>query len=834
MTEQTRPDEGRLSHSRVARMAALIAMTTPFGATTAWSQDEVEDTGGRLAEVTITAEFRATNLQETPIAITAVNAEMLEQRSQTNIFELTSQSPNVVLAPQGQANGSGIIAFIRGVGQTDFNFALEPGVGIYIDDVYYPTLTGSLVDLLDLERVEVLRGPQGTLAGRNSIGGAIKLFSQKPRGDGTGSLSLTYGSFSRVDVRGVADFSLIDDKLYARVSGVTKNRDGYVDRVDYACTHPNSGLPTLNVGTGCKLGTLGGQAYTAGRMSLRWLASDRVEVNLQGDVTADNSEAGADVLRRANIGDANPSPAADGVSGWLVALDDGNPATPVVPYDCRFVPYGPYSCDPNGRDAYLSYANFLDPGVITNPGSPLPYKPATVPPVQTLDQYGASATVDWSLSDFYSLKSITAWRRYDSSWAQDVDGSPLPSQQLLQTLKHWQWSEEIRLNGSIPAAKLDYTLGAFYFEQGGTLEARVDLNYAHIDFVHGPDTTPSKSQAAFVHSVLHLTDTTNLSAGVRYSKDEKEYTYFRRNPDGTLPSCNFPFTAGPFGADQPTNCALGGLFNISDSFSGDRLDWRVALDHKWTDDFMTYAQVSTGYKGGGVNPRPFFGPATPAINQLKAFDPETLLTYEVGFKSDLLDNRMRFNTSVFYNNYKDIILTSTACPIAPCLQPNNVGEANVKGIEVETEIHPTDQFLIDGSVSYLDFQYTETNQALTNISKDMVTPFTPEWKASVGLQYTFVMGEQGALIARLDGAYTSKVYGNAINEITNQIDGYTVANARLTWRAGNDKWQAALEVTNLTDKVYYYSVFDQAHSSGTTSYAPALPRAWALSIKHNF
>src|SRR5688572_21775274 len=212
MTEKARTNERVSLQSRLVRKAVWIAMTTALGATTAWSQETTteEDTGGRLEEVTITAEFRSTNLQETPIAITAVNAEMLEQRSQTSIYELTAQAPNVQLAPQGQANGSGIIAFIRGVGQTDFNFALEPGVGIYIDDVYYPTLTGSLVDLLDLERVEVLRGPQGTLAGRNSIGGAIKLFSQKPKGDGTGSLSLTYGRFSRVDVRGVADFSLIE------------------------------------------------------------------------------------------------------------------------------------------------------------------------------------------------------------------------------------------------------------------------------------------------------------------------------------------------------------------------------------------------------------------------------------------------------------------------------------------------------------------------------------------------------------------------------------------------------------------------------------------------
>ncbi|HET9395102.1 MAG TPA: TonB-dependent receptor plug domain-containing protein, partial [Nitrospiraceae bacterium] len=409
--------------SRVHRaLAGTIALLSGTGIATA-QEDTAPDSP--LGEVVVTAEFREASVQETPIAITAVNAEGLEARSQTSIEQVAAQAPSVHLGPQGQANGSGLIAFIRGVGQTDFNFALEPGVGLYIDDVYYPTLTGSLVDLMDLERVEILRGPQGTLAGRNSIGGAIKLFSKKPVGDG-GSVSLTYGKFERTDVRGTADFALVPDKLFARIAGVTKSRDGYVERVDYGCSHPGSGVPSLNVGMGCSLGTLGGVSYTAGRVSLRYLASDAIEFNLIGDITNDSSEAGADVLRRANIGNGTPTTADDGVSSWMIAMDDGNPATPVVPYDCRFVPYGPHSCDPNGGDPYRSYATFLDMGnLITNDGSPLPFKPVFVPPIQELDQYGISANLDWKLSDLYSLKSITAWRRYDSTWAQDVDNSPL-------------------------------------------------------------------------------------------------------------------------------------------------------------------------------------------------------------------------------------------------------------------------------------------------------------------------------------------------------------------------------------------------------------------------
>ena len=147
------------------------------GTQVAWSQE------GGLEEIIVTAEFREANVQDTPIAITAVNAEMLDARSQTNLAQITAQAPNVSLRPAGSSFGSALVAFIRGIGQTDFNPSVEPGVGIYVDDVYYSTITGNILDLLDLDRVEVLRGPQGTLAGRNAIGGAIKLFTRKPDGE---------------------------------------------------------------------------------------------------------------------------------------------------------------------------------------------------------------------------------------------------------------------------------------------------------------------------------------------------------------------------------------------------------------------------------------------------------------------------------------------------------------------------------------------------------------------------------------------------------------------------------------------------------------------------
>jgi iron complex outermembrane recepter protein len=815
----------------LSRAISLALMMSGGGMVHAQQAEQTQDTN-QLEEVIVTAQFRSENLQETPLAITAITGDMLEARSQTSIYEVSRQAPSVFLAPQAQANGSGLIAYIRGVGQTDFNFALEPGVGLYVDDVYLPTLTGSLLDLLDLERVEILRGPQGTLSGRNSIGGAIKLFSRKAEGHG-GNLSLTYGSFDRVDVRASGDFTLAEDKLFMRVSGVSKNRDGYVERMDYGCMNPGSGVPTIRLSQGCKLGTLGGISYAAGRMNLRWLPSDSLEVNFNADVTNDSSEAGADVLRRA-VQLQNPA-APPPPNTRYIWVDDGDPNTiPTVPLDCRFVPYGKNSCDPNSGDPYRSYSTFVDS---TAPTGQRPFKPVVVPVVQQLDQYGMSANIDWTINDSFSLKSISAWRKYDSSWAQDVDNSPAASQQLLQSLRHWAWSQELRLNGSF-GESFDFTAGAYYFKQDGTLEARVDLNYAGIDFIHGPDPTPSDSKALFLHGVFHFTDALSLSAGARYTEDEKSYTYHRHNPDGTVPA---PCTGFPFAPTQPPNCvfwdpvagrSLDGY--TPPSFTSEQFDWRVALDYQFTDDVMAYVNVSTGYKGGGINPRPFY------LSQVLGFEPETLTTYEIGFKSDFADNRVRVNLAAFFNQYEDIILRLNVCPTeivaqrTPCQLPANVGSADVKGVELEANMLLGAGFSLDFAGSWMDFKYTETDFARTGIPDTFVTPYTPEVKGNIGLQWETPFAGDHTFVARVDYSYLDQVYGDAFNNPYNHIPSAALGNLRLTWRGPESKWEASAEVQNVTDELFYLATNDYSASAGTSSFSPGLPRTWALTVKRTF
>jgi iron complex outermembrane receptor protein len=811
---------------------------------------------GGLEEIVVTAEFRQASVQDTPIAITAVNAEMLESRSQTNLFQITAQAPNVSLRPAGTSFGSALVAYIRGIGQTDFNPSVEPGIGVYVDDVYYSTITGNLLDLLDLDRVEVLRGPQGTLAGRNAIGGALKLFTRKPDGKDDINISLTKGEYDRTDVKGAAGFTINPDKLFVRVAGVARSMDGYITRLDYACENhlPRAGtpggLPTYIQAAGCKIGTEGGQSYASGRFSMRWLPTDRFSVDVTASITNDNSEAQPNVLVAAGPHGNSSFPIMFQGFGPPVAnptFDPTNSSSTVpiyydnngnhqfdagidVPYDSRFVTGG----------KYINYSTYINDGTSTpsqlfqggNAGRDISvFKPDVITPVNTLHSWDTAVNLNWKLSDAWSFLSVSSYRTYKNNFTEDSDGSPLAAQMLLQVLDHDQWTQELRLSGNLK--KVDLTFGLFYLDQKTNENARVDLPYVGFDFIHGPDLVPSTNKAAYANAAIHLTQNLDLSLGLRYSEDEKTYTFHRHNPDGTLP---LPCTtvlfweAGNPANPNPSNCGVFGLDGLGSDFSSNHTDYRVVISDNLTDSTMIYGQLSTGYKAGGVNARPFFP------SQRHAFNPETLDSYEIGLKS-ALHRTLRINTALFYNDYKDIQLALTNCywaPAAeqtPCASQDNAGTARVQGLEVETEWNPG-RFSLDASLSYLDFKYTKT---AGDVTLDMVSPYTPKNKASFGMQYEFGLGKHGSITPRLDVNYTDQVYSSAVNAPTNLIDGYTLANVRVTWRSENDSWRVALEGTNVTDKYYYLTLFDLSrNAAGYIAGQPGRPEEWAITFTRSF
>ncbi len=802
----------------------LIGALLAFGAATAQEQE------GVLEEIVVTATFRETRLQDTPIAITAVTGDMLENRAQSNLYEVANQAPNVTLKRGGQAR-SGMIAFIRGVGQYDFIAALEPGVGVYVDDVYYAQLTGTLLELLDVDRVEVLRGPQGTLSGRNSIGGAVKLFTKKPGEDHGGFIRVGFGTYDQVDFRGAGDMTLVEDKLFARFSAAGKTRDGYVRVLDYGCSHPGSGWPAQQLGDGCEIGKQGQQRYATGRLQLRWLVNDDLEINFAGDFLNDKSGIAPAVATYAD------RTAIEAIPGNAAVVFEDQFGNRFYYRDHIFVPYGPNhnSNDPI-NDPYISYGTASDFGEMYMLGgdpaltAPAPWKPSVIPPRNHIRQWGGMLRFDWSISDTLSFTSISAYREYDSLFTWDEDASPVALNQLDNRLDNWQFTQEFRLNGT--AGDFDWTLGGFYLDQNSHYEARVTLNYALIDFIHGPDPTPADTKAVFAHTNWRVSDNFGIEAGVRYSEEFKGYTHFRHNPDYSdiVPSPPVP------GLVQ-YNWRLAGINGLTAEFEDERVDWRVAAHFNLNDSSMVYGSASTGYKGGGVNPRPFFP------DQLKTFNSEELTSYELGFKSDLFDNTLRFNAAAFYTEYDDIQLVLKNCerPAGfpffgtigpPCLKPANVGDAEITGFEVEATWYVTENFLVDVSASTLDFEY-QTVDPLTGVSLDMITPYTPENQWSLGAQYTYPTN-LGDLLFRVDANYVDEYFADPTNRDVNRLPDYTLLNAVIRWDAPNDDWRIEAQWLNLTDELYYIDAYDVHDSQGSVIAQPGVPATWNLSFQRNF
>jgi iron complex outermembrane receptor protein len=796
---------------------------------------------GTLGEVVVTAQFKQQKLQDTPIAITAVTAEMIEQRSAVNLADIAASAPSVTLRPASAAFGNSIFASIRGFGAADFNPAYEPGVGLYIDDVYYPRLTGANFDLLDVERVEVLRGPQGTLTGRNSEGGAIRFVTRKPNGNGDGYVEATYGSRDRTNLRGSADFGIADG-WSARVSGTYADQRGYVDTIDYGCANPSSGVPATSGGTKCRLYSLGDVGYRALRGILRYNPSAKLDVMLSADYVRDVRHNGAEVLVYGN--NTNPNILAPTTSG------------PGIPLDSRFV------CGQWCNYGVMSQSAAPFQAAIIPPLQGFPMAATAGDPLSTYQGWGSSLNIDVGLTDSVSLVSITGYRKWDSTFTVDTDLAPTQIGIGVNALNHWFWSEEMRLNVTFNQ-NVSGTLGGYYSDEETTYYSLQDIRYVAVPTPGGPlplfplqfiqdDPVRTKSQAAFGTVIGKLTDALTLTAGLRYTKDSKNYTYYRYNLDGKTinPFLDPVGAANGIGYNGPNGVALSGS---SPTFEGHHTDYRVSLDYRFNPAVLGYVTVATGYKAGGVGPRPF------NAAQARPFGSEDLTSYEAGVKTDLFDRKVRLNAAIFYIDFKDAQLTLLSCPQyggpGPCALPQNAGDAKVKGAEIEITAMPVDALEFDLSGSYLNWDWKCVNPAVVGLASGPCSsdpavigqltsppPGVMKSKWNAGVQYEFRFSNGATLTPRVDVTYQGALAGGystaapgSPSALYGTVDAYTVANARLTWLNAKKDLNVALEVTNFTDKYYYLSKFDLTGAgSGTITGSPGRPREWAVTIKKKF
>ena len=810
--------------------ATILTSTALLGATTASAQQAQQSaTSGALEEVVVTARYREEKLQETPIAITAIMAEDIQVRGFTTGYEIAYTVPNASFRQTQAAFGNTMSAFIRGIGQYDFLPEFEPGVGIYFDDVLHPFTMGSAIDLMDLERVEVLRGPQGTLFGRGSIGGAVRYVSKKPQGDDTGSIQVTYGDFDRIDVRGTYDFSL-SENVFARVTGVSKERDGYQDVLDFACANPSlaGSIPSQipNRLKGCKVGTQGGEDVVGGRVSLRAVANEDLEFLFTGDYQNDTSEARADSLIAL-------SPLTGFFGAWNA---DYVQATYGVPYDSRFLT----------GDPYTTYATYNDPR------SGLSFRPQTA-----LEQQGVSAKMEWTVGENVLVELIGSYREFESNFATDADGSPLNEQTVDQHSDVESRTAELRFSGRL-ADSIDWTVGGFYYDGEFATAQTVSLppiTYGILAIVVGlpPDVaggaiettsrflvnalniTESENTSAFAHFVWDVTDRLALTVGGRYSTDKKDEDF--------------------------DNSIVQAQLATDES----RTDWKAGIDFKFTDTVLGYASAATGYRPQAFNPRPF------QYTQFVQVDGEEATSYELGIKGDFFDRRLRLNIAGFYIDYNQRILPigGVECLVNPTppptyippADPNNPGvidslgnacdvttsltryenfPGEVTGGEVELTFRPVDALTISAIYGYTGWESDDIDNptaafgpAAAPVINDLPI-YVPEQNWNVAIAYQFGTGGGSTLTPRVDVYGQTEICSSTTSRLA-CADGYELVNARLDWSSPDQAWQIALGLNNATDEEYLLNIFDLSpFGQPTTEGQPGRPQEWYVQFTRNF
>lgn len=437
------------------------------------SNGDVQATGSEeaLEDIVVTARKRSEGLQDAPIAISAITSKGLEDRGITNTSELAASTPNLVFGTSTGTSGSNSASaiFIRGIGQVDYTLNTDPGVGVYIDGVYVARSLGSILDLADVERVEILRGPQGVLFGRNTIGGAISVTTAKPTGELQGSAELTGGGYNLFGARGMINIPISSRLMFRAVAGRTR-RDGYV----------------LQIPTGKDLGD---DNSLVGRATLRWLPTDNVDISLSVDGTR-TRENGAPLVGVAINGSA---PFAAFYNGAVAgALGCAPPPGPLNNSNCY-------------NSGQLTGSRFS-----TNSANALR---------SNLDVLGGSLNIEVDLGGA-KVKSITAYRELDSHSARD-DHAPVKVAETTIDLTHRQFSQELQLAGRSFGGSLDWTTGIYYFDEKGS-EQNV-VNFSVVDILSGGN-VHNNSFAVFGQATYTILPGLSLTAGARYTTDTKRFT----------------------------------------------------------------------------------------------------------------------------------------------------------------------------------------------------------------------------------------------------------------------------------------------------------------------
>ncbi len=726
---------------QVSTLALALGAVHPAATAQAQGQNVLE-----LEEIIVTSQRREESLQEVPIAVTALGAEEMALKQLANVLDLQYQVPNISLATNtGTASGARV--FLRGVGEDESRVSADPAVAIYVDGIYVGRQVGALFDLVDLERIEVLRGPQGTLYGRNSNGGAIKLVSRAPQIDeNTLDIDFTAGNEGRFDAKLTGNLAL-GESTAMRATFLSKNRDGF------HTLNPNGDFAD-------QAGKEVGEVETRGfRVGLLHDFSDQWSASLAFDYTKDDSDPVPD----------STQPGLDGDNDlFTIEPRPGVVCSAAVP------------------------ANFQPMGCFTDYAS-------------EVETSGASLSVSGTIGQ-YTLASLTGFRQMEDELSSRI-GFP-----YTQETDQDQFSQEVTLTSNYDGP-FDFVGGLYFY----TEDVQLDSVFV-APFSLGVETD---AWAVFFKTTYAFTDSLKLTTGVRYTDETKDLDA----------------------------AAIGTTRSRVESRDFTNTTFNIVLDNQFSEALMGYVSFSTGFKSGGWSPDCFSD-----VTCFLPVDEEELDSFEVGIRSDLIDNRLRLNVTYFYNQYDNLQIAATVPDLG--FTRFNVDETEISGLEVELIFKATQNITLDATLGTLDAEYTEltpaqagglTNNgsspgcdlggldgaardaALIDCAEDLDLKNAPEFKGTLGITHTAAIAG-GVLTSRLDLSFEDESYNLVANAPESaEVDVDTLINARIAYQPDNGNWQLALWGKNLSDEEYA-----RASAERDFSQYAAEPLTWGVDFGYRF
>lgn len=801
-------DRVKTSILRIATATALATGALPAGGQERSDTLSAADLDSEtvIEEIIVTARRREEGLQHVPISITAMTGNELEARQIVSVDQLGTIVPNLQYDKAAPSSGSSSVGqiFIRGIGQTDYTPVTDPGVALYIDNVYIGRSPGNVLDLIDIDRIEVLRGPQGTLFGRNSIGGAIKVHSSRPTpGRTSNRLRVRLGNDDLAELTLKSNLSL-GPELAAGMAISRLERDGYVRRIA-------DGVRT------------GDRDRWSLRGSLSWDASDALDAFLVVDYTRIDENGAPTVAGGVNdrqafgtFGNAVlESCASIVVNPGFDTTPAGGPPTFPPPGLADGSAPGCYGAD-SRRGAFVSEATF--------------------PVVSELESAGAAFEMDWTLGDRLAFRSTTGFRTMTMLSSRDGDNTPANVFATRDDYDHEQFSQEVQLEFTSGDGGLAALAGLFYYDESGFNLVDVTVPTGALRSGGYYD---NESYAAFAHVSFDLTERLALSLGGRHTEDRKAYL-----PDqfslgdssaGSEPGFfppTWPGLAGFYAA--PTGPLAAGeriLDRRRSRLEFGNTDVTVDLSYQLGDEVMGYVTYSTGYKSGGFDQR-FVGPTPDRLPS--SYRPETVDSIEAGLKAYALGERLRLNFALFDADYDDlqIIVRESFNPLTV-----NAGQARVRGGELELAWIPSAEWEFNLGAGHIDAAYRRLTQSAqdSGVRLDNRLVNAPEWSVAAGAAYAMELRRGGGLRARLDWSWQDEQFHDAVNSPQIRQPAFHLLNASLELLAADERWRVSLASRNLLDETYLItgnSAFDTAAAYIEQVYGR--PRETLLTLDYEF